>query len=384
MTVLSLAPQTRTDPETLIDTVSEWLEEADIRLNGCRPWDMQLTGKGALQQVLARGSLGLGEAYMDGLWEAERLDMFFERALRAGLDEKVQPASLFLPALKARFFNLQTLSRAFQVGRSHYDLGNDFYAAMLDRRLTYTCGYWRAARDLDHAQEAKLDLICQKLDLRPGMRLLDIGCGWGSLLAFAAEHYGIVGVGITISAEQADWCNRHHGHLPLEFRMQDYRHLNGRYDRIASVGMFEHVGRKNHSDYMRVAHHCLKEDGLFLLHTIVKNRTNTAPDPWIDRYIFPNGDLPSLSAITKAAEPFFVMEDMHNFGTDYDRTLMAWHERFEASWPRFSARLGERFHRMWRYYLLSCAGAFRARTIQLQQLVLSRSGVPGGYRRPLL
>lgn len=383
MTVLSLAPNSNIDPDTLMESVSGWLEEADIRLDGSRPWDMRLNGKGALKAVLARGSLGLGEAYMDGLWDADRLDIFFERALRARLDEKIRPASLLLSALRARFFNLQTIARAFEVGRRHYDLGNDFYAAMLDERMTYTCGYWRAARDLEAAQEAKLDLICQKLDLRPGMRLLDIGCGWGSLLSFAAEHYGVVGVGITISAEQADWCRRRHAHMPIDFRMQDYRHLNGRFDRIASVGMFEHVGRRNHADYLRVAHHCLKEDGLFLLHTIVKNRTETMPDPWIDRYIFPNGDLPSLSAISRAAEPFFVVEDMHNFGADYDRTLMAWHDRFEASWPRFSARLGERFHRMWRYYLLSCAGAFRARSIQLQQLVLSRSGVPGGYRRPL-
>lgn len=384
MPVLSLAYDTETESPSLINTVSEWLESADIRINGTRPFDMRLNGPGALKQTLARGSLGLGEAYMDGLWDAERLDEFFHRVLRARIDEKVRPLSLLLPALKARFFNLQTIARAFEVGRAHYDLGNDFYAAMLDRRMTYTCGYWRNATDLDAAQEAKLDLICQKLDLRPGMRLLDIGSGWGSLLGFAAEHYGVTGVGVTISREQAEWCRDRFAHLPVEFRLKDYRHVNERFDRIASVGMFEHVGRKNHSDYMRVAHHCLKEDGLFLLHTIGKNSTDTAPDPWIDRYIFPNGDLPSLMQIAAAAEPFFVIEDLHNFGADYDRTLMAWHRNFEAAWPDFAERLGERFYRMWRYYLLSCAGAFRARSVQLWQLVLTRNGLTGGYRRPLL
>ncbi|MBB4066102.1 cyclopropane fatty acyl phospholipid synthase [Gellertiella hungarica] len=379
---ISLAYNGHADSPSLVSTVSEWLESADIRLNGTRPWDMRLHGSGALKQALARGSLGLGEAYMDGLWDAERLDEFFHRLIRARIDEKVKPLALLLPALKARFFNLQTIARAFEVGRVHYDLGNDFYEAMLDRRMTYTCGYWADAASLDAAQEAKLELICRKLDLRPGMRLLDIGSGWGSLLSYASERYGVTGVGVTISGEQAAWCRKRYRHLPLEFRLQDYRDLNERFDRIASVGMFEHVGHKNHRDYMQVARRCLRDDGLFLLHTIGKNRTETAPDPWIDRYIFPNGDLPSIAQIADAAAPHFVVEDLHNFGADYDRTLMAWHENFEAAWPRFADRLGERFHRMWRYYLLSCAGAFRARSVQLWQVVLSPEGVAGGYRRP--
>lgn len=382
MPVLSLVRSNPAESPSLVSTVSEWLEEADIRLNGTRPWDMRLNGPGALRQVLTRGSLGLGEAYMDGLWDCDQLDVFFHRVLMARIDEKVRPLSLLLPALKARLFNLQTINRAFEVGRAHYDLGNDFYAAMLDRRMTYTCGYWRDARDLDAAQEAKLDLVCRKLGLKPGMRLLDIGSGWGSLLGFAAEHYGVSGVGITISREQAAWCNARFAGLPLEFRIQDYRALNERFDRVASIGMFEHVGRKNHATYMGVARRCLRDDGLFLLHTIGKNRSDTAPDPWIDRYIFPNGDLPSVAQIAEAAGPHFVIEDLHNFGADYDRTLMAWHARFDKAWPAMAGDLDERFRRMWRYYLLSCAGAFRARSVQLFQLVLSPNGVAGGYRRP--
>lgn len=379
---LSLTYEGRSDSPYIVNIVSEWLESADVRLNGKRPWDMRLNGSGALSQALAPGSLGLGEAYVDGLWEADQLDEFFARILRARIHEKVRPLSLLIPALKARFFNLQTLARAFSVADAHYDLGNDFYAAMLDRRMTYTCGYWKTAPTLDEAQEAKLDLICRKLGLKPGMRLLDIGSGWGSLLGFAAEHYGVTGVGVTISREQAAYCRARYAHLPVEFRLEDYRTLNEGFDRIASVGMFEHVGHKNHDAFMRVASRCLKEDGLFLLHTIGRTQTFTAPDPWIDRYIFPNGDLPSLSQIGKAAASWFVVEDLHNFGADYDRTLMAWHANFEAAWPCFRDRYGERFHRIWRYYLLSCAGAFRARTLQLWQFVLSRNGVPGGYARP--
>jgi cyclopropane-fatty-acyl-phospholipid synthase len=235
---------------------------------------------------------------------------------------------------------------------------------------------------LTAAQENKLDLICRKLDLRPGMTVLDIGCGWGSFMRFAAEYYQVSCVGVTISREQAQWARENSAGLPLEYRLQDYRELNQRFDRVVSVGMFEHVGHKNYRTYMEVAHRCLEDDGLFLLHTIGKNERASTPDPWIDKYIFPNGALPSIGQIGDAADGLFVAEDLHNFGADYDKTLMAWCRNFESAWPRFSAQLGERFYRMWRYYLLSCAGAFRARDIQLWQWVFSKEGIEGGYRRP--
>jgi cyclopropane-fatty-acyl-phospholipid synthase len=213
------------------------------------------------------------------------------------------------------------------------------------------------------------------------MRVLDIGCGWGSFMSYAAEHYGVEAVGVSISKEQIAWAQERYKGLPLEFRFQDYRELNESFDAIASVGMFEHVGRKNHREYMELAHRCLKPGGLFLLHTIGKNQRNSYPDPWIDKYIFPNGDLPSIGQMGDAMDGLFVVEDLHNFGADYDKTLMAWHDNFMKAWPQFEAQLGQRFFRMWRYYLLSCAGAFRARDIQLWQWVLSKGGVPHGYHR---
>jgi cyclopropane-fatty-acyl-phospholipid synthase len=359
----------------------ELLGKADIQVDGPRAWDMQLHAPRVPERVFARGNLGLGEAYMDGAWDVERLDEFFSRLLRARLPDHVQPLRLVCHALRTRLLNRQNRMRAWQVGEKHYDLGNDFYAAMLDQRMTYTCGYWENASNLTQAQEAKLDLICRKLQLEPGMRILDIGCGWGSFMGYAAEHYNVTCVGVTISKEQIDWAKRRYAHLPLEFRLRDYREINERFDRIASVGMFEHVGRKNYRSYMKVAHRCLADDGLFLLHTIGKNQRRSYPDPWIDKYIFPNGDLPSIGQIGDAMDGLFVTEDLHNFGADYDKTLLAWHDNFEAAWPRFANRLGERFYRMWRYYLLSCAGAFRARDIQLWQWVLSKEGVRGGYHR---
>lgn len=358
------------------------LETANINVNGNDPWDIQVHNDDVFNRVLAKGNLGLGEAYMDGAWDAGQIDEFFHRVLRARLDQKIQPLRLAVHALAVRLLNRQNIQRAWKVGEVHYDLGNEFYQAMLDRRMTYTCGYWLQADNLAQAQENKLDLICKKLQLKPGMRLLDIGCGWGSLMGFAAEHYDVHCVGVTISKEQAEWARQAYPGLSLEFRLQDYRELDERFDRIASVGMFEHVGRKNLRTYMEVAHRCLADDGIFLLHTIGKNQRKTTPDPWIDRYIFPNGDLPSITQIGEAIDGLFVTEDLHNFGADYDKTLMAWHHNFEEAWPRFKSRLGDRFYRMWRYYLLSCAGAFRARDIQLWQWVFTRNGLEGGYVRP--
>ncbi len=357
------------------------LEKADIQVNGSRPWDIQVHSPELFDRVIAHANLGLGESYMDGLWDCERLDQFFDRALSARLDQYIRPSRLLLHYLRARLMNLQNSKRAWQVGERHYDLGNDFYATMLDPRMTYTCGFWKHAKTLEQAQVAKLDMICRKLELKPGMHVLDIGCGWGSFMGYASEHYGVKCVGVTISKEQMRWAQERYSNLGLEFHLQDYREVHGRFDRIVSVGMFEHVGRRNHRTYMQVAERCLEDHGLFLLHTIGKNVRHSVTDPWIDRYIFPNGDLPSIGQIGDAAAGLFVTEDLHNFGADYDRTLMAWHANFEAAWPRFREQLGERFYRMWRYYLLSCAGAFRARDIQLWQWVFSRHGVRGGYNR---
>ncbi|WP_213880152.1 cyclopropane fatty acyl phospholipid synthase [Pseudomonas sp. dw_358] len=374
-------PSARPAGNSAMRFTQDLLAKAGLQLDGAAPWDMKLISPDVPQRALAEGNLGLGEAYMNGDWEAEQLDEFFARLLRAGVAEMINPAALMFHALKARLLNLQTRQRAWQVGEEHYDLGNDFYESMLDPRMAYTCGYWRDAKDLDEAQNAKLDLICRKLNLQPGMRVLDIGCGWGSFMSYAAEHYGVECVGVTISREQRDWAAQRYAGLPLEFRLQDYRDVDEPFDHIVSVGMFEHVGRKNHRTYMETVHRCLKDEGLFLLHTIGKNQRNSTTDRWIDKYIFPNGDLPSIGQIGDAIDGLFVAEDMHNFGADYDKTLMAWFDNFEAAWPRYAQQMGERFYRMWRYYLLSCAGAFRARDIQLWQWVLSRKGVIGGYQR---
>jgi cyclopropane-fatty-acyl-phospholipid synthase len=362
--------------------VEALLQEADVTPGGGRPQDIDILDPRFYARVLGDGSLGLGESYMDGWWQARSLDAFLTHLLAARLDERVHGAGEVWDALKAKLFNLQAGQGSYEVGRRHYDLGNDLYRAMLGKRLVYSCGYWRDAGNLDDAQEAKLDLICRKLGLRPGMRVLDIGCGWGEALRYAAERYGIEGVGVTISQEQAGFARESCAGLPLEIRLQDYRELDEPFDAILSVGMFEHVGVKNYRTYFEVARRCLRNDGLFLLHCIGSNVSRERTDPWIARYIFPNSMLPSAVQIATAMEELFVLEDWHNFGTDYDRTLQAWRDNVEAAWEQLDPRYDERFRRMWRFYLAGSMASFRTRHAQLWQLVLSPQGVPGGYVAP--
>jgi len=362
--------------------VERLLSFADVKIDGDRPWDLQVHNEDLYAKLLAEGSLGLGESYMDGWWDCNRLDEFFSRILRAKLDERVKPWSGLFGILKAKLFNFQKPSRAFQIGQHHYDIGNNLYRHMLGESLIYSCGYWKNASTLDQAQEAKLDLVYRKLDLQPGMHVLDIGCGWGGTAKFAAERYQVEVVGMTVSEEQARFGKELCQGLPVEIRLQDYRGLEGAFDRILSLGMFEHVGYKNYVTFMRAVNSYLKDGGLFLLHTIGGNRSVTRNDPWIERYIFPNSMLPSARQICAAAEGLFILEDWHSFGADYDKTLMHWFRNFHNNWDTLKEEYDERFYRMWKYYLLSCAGSFRARINQLWQIVLSPGGIPGGYRAP--
>lgn len=364
-------------PERII---RELLARADVRIDGDGPGDIAVHDRRLYGRILRYGSLGLGEAYMEGWWDAEPLDEFFSKVLWANLDKRLRrSARMILRELAHSLLNGQSRQRAFQIGVHHYDIGNDLYRAMLDGRMTYSCGYWRNARTLDDAQEAKLDLICQKIGLSRGQSVLDIGCGWGSFAQFAAERYGARVVGLTVSKEQAALGAEMCLGLPVDIRLQDYRDATGDFDHVVSIGMFEHVGDRNYRTFMRVVYRCLKSGGLFLLHTIGGNESVRATDPWITKYIFPNSMLPSAAQLAASFEGLFVMEDWHNFSTDYDKTLMAWFSNFDARWKDLRGKYGDPFYRMWKYYLLSCAGAFRPRQNQLWQIVLSKGGVRGGY-----
>lgn len=363
--------------------LNELVNEAGVQFNGSAPWDIQIHDPETYQRILSQGSLGFGEAYMDELWDCERLDELFTRLLSFDTNDRIRGLTRwrFLgEILRHRLFNLQSVKRAFQVGEHHYDIGNDVFEAMLDSSMCYSCGFWADADNLEQAQRNKLDLICRKLELRPGEHLLDIGCGWGSMARYAAAHYGVSVTGITISHEQQKVAQERCRDLPVTIELLDYRKIEGHYDKIVSVGMFEHVGPRNYPVYFDRARELLEDHGLFLLHTIGDHTTSPATDPWIDKYIFPNGRLPSARQLSNALENRFLIEDWHNFGPDYDLTLMAWWHNFDAAWGELKQRYNQRFYRMWKYYLMCCAGMFRAKQGQLWQLVLSKRSRPGVYR----
>lgn len=358
-------------------TIRELLDLAEVEVGGSNPWDIQVHDQRFYDRIIRDTTLGLGESYMDGWWDCEALDQLIMRLLRKDLDQKIrQSPSYALQVLRARLFNRQSYSRAFEVGIKHYDLGNDLYRAMLDKRLVYTCAYWKGAKNLDEAQEAKLDLVCRKIGAKPGMKILELGCGWGSFAKYAAEKYGVSVLGVTVSKEQVALGTELCKGLPVELRLQDYRDVTGTFDAVISIGVMEHVGYKNYHTYMEVVDRCLKEDGIGFVHTIGSNRTIKAGEPWTNKYIFPNGMLPSIAGLGKALEKDFVMEDWHNFGPYYDPTLMAWYANFEEAWPQLQPKYGDRFFRMWKYYLLSSAGGFRSRHQQLWQIVFTRRGQP--------
>lgn len=355
------------------------LKGTNIEINGSRPWDVIVHDERFYSRVLAHGSLGLGESYMDGWWDCDAIDELFNRLLRAKLDERVgKDFRTIMQILGERLLNMQSHSRAYK-GGEHYNLGNDLFSKMLDPRMVYTCAYWKNVQTLAEAQEAKLDLVCKKIGLQKGMKVLDIGCGWGSFAKFAAEKYGAHVVGINVSPEQIKLGRELCAGLPVELELKDYRDITGSFDRVISIGMFEAVGYKNYRTFMETVSRVLKDDGIFLLHTIGGNTSGYGTDAWLDRYIFPNSMLPSLAQITKAVENLFVVEDLHSFGQYYDLTLMAWFKNFDAHWGELKEKYGDRFYRMWKYYLLLCAGSFRARKNQLWHFVFTKNGLPGGY-----
>lgn len=363
------------------DIAKKTLKSAGVNINGDRPWDLTVHNDRLYRRVLEKGTLGFGEAYMDGWWDCKKLDEMVCRIVRSDIVNRVKLSPSFLVlSIYSRIFNMQSLNRSNIVAQKHYDLGNNLFEKMLDKNLQYSCGYWKGAKNLDQAQINKMDLICQKLYLKPGMSVLDVGSGWGGFASYAAKKYGARVTGITLSKEQLAYSKKRYKDSKLRFLLCDYREMIGQFDRIVSIGMIEHVGYKNYRTFMNKMHNLLSDNGLFLLHTIGSNHSVTSSDAWITKYIFPNGMLPSIKQLGKACEKLFVMEDWHGFGTDYDKTLRSWMKNIDKNWPKLAETYDGRFYRMWRYYLLSCAGGFRARSMQLWQIVYSKNGIMNGYR----
>ena len=367
---------TALDDRRAAELLRELVGRAGVTVGGDAPWDLQVHDERLYARVLRDGTMGVGEAYVDGWWDSPELDQMLERIIRARVDLELRDSWVLLAhAVRARIFNRQA-ARAFEVGERHYDVGNDLYGAMLGRRMMYTCAYWKDAADLDAAQEQKLELVCRKIGLGRGMRVLDLGCGWGGFAAFAAENYGASVVGYTVSREQVAWVEERYKGLPIEIRHDDYRNAGGTYDAVVSIGLMEHVGPKNHRAYMEQAARCLAPGGVAFIHTIGGSRARTQIDPWFEKYIFPNAVIPTLGQLATAMEEVLVPEDVQNIGPHYDRTLMAWWQKFDAAWPTLRDKYGDRFYRMWKYYLLASAAEFRARHHNLYQIVATAVGTP--------
>jgi len=381
-----VSPASQTAPDLndpMFQQLSAIVEASGLKFNGDRDFDPQVHHPDLAKRIFSEGMIAMGESYMDGWWDCEAMDEMVTRAMIDRNHTRLwNKRKMITQIVKARFFNFQKKSKAFEVGEQHYDIGNDLFEKMLDPTMCYSCGYWKDAQTLEEAQLAKMDLVCRKANLQKGMKVLDIGCGWGSLAKHAAENYGVEVVGITVSKEQKKLAEDRCAGLPIEFVLQDYRDLVGQYDRILSVGMFEHVGLKNYEDYFAKCFELLKPAGMVVLHTIGTNRSHKMSDPWIQKYIFPGGKIPSLAQISSSLEQHFVVEDVHNFGPDYDRTLMAWRANFIDSYESLDARYDERFYRMWMYYINVTAASFRSRYNQLFQLVLSKPYVPNRYDSP--
>jgi cyclopropane-fatty-acyl-phospholipid synthase len=362
------------------DQIVALLDKAGVVVNGSNPWDIQIHNEQFWTRLFAQGSLGLGEAYMDGWWDADDLAEFFNRILRGDVVKglKVTP-NLMWQIAQAKVLNMQTIARSQRVAHMHYS-ETDAYRASLDARMTGSCGYWpEGVTNVDQAQEAKLDLVCRKIQLKPGQRVWDIGCGWGAFMGFAAEKYGASCVGVTVSPDQAAYGRERYKGLPVEFQVKDYREFQGKTDHVVSMGMFEHVGHKNYRTYFEKARSVVSDTGLFMMHSIGSQWSTDTIEPWLDKYIFPGGVIPSMAQIGKAIDGLWSVVDVHNIGPHYDNTLVAWYENFEKNWTKRSTPEDERFYRMWKYYLLCCAGGFRARILQVWQFVLSPTGVPEGY-----
>lgn len=362
--------------------LGDLLSLADIQVDGPRPHDLRMHDRRLPGRLLSGGALALGESYMDGWWSSDDLEELTFRLVSAGLEHRIVPLKIIAAAALARISHRESIRGATRNVQHHYDLGNVLFKNMLDSSMAYSCGYWADATTLEDAQAAKLDLICRKLQLAPGMTMLDIGCGWGGLMRHAAREYGVQSVGITLSAEQVALGSEMSKGMPVEIRLQDYRTIGETYDRVVSVGMFEHVGTRHYPDFMSAVERALRPGGVFLLHTIgAPGRKHVNTDAWTERYIFPGGNLPIASEIIATIPDAYRLEDWHNFGRDYTPTLRAWHERFTANWQSISAAgYDERFRRMWEYFLLTAAGAFRARRNELWQIVLSGPEYPGVYR----
>ena len=365
--------------------------KADIKINGNRDWDIQVHDERFYSRLLFHGSIALGEAYVDGWWDCKDVEQFIYRVLHYRLvNSKTYELQHFGASFlkNTRFIwkkliNPQSIRRAAKDVRYHYNLGNDLFAATLDETMTYTCGYFKDTNDLKQAQIDKMKLVCQKLNLQKGMRVLDIGCGWGSLAKYMADNYEVTVVGLTLSEEQKTFADNQCTNSDVTIELCDYRNHNGKYDRIVSIEMIEHVGAKNLKSFMQKADKNLNEDGLMLLQFDGKSESINWNYSWIEKYVFPGTVTPSMQQIAKSSENLFFLVDWHDFTKDYHLTMNCWHENFLKNWDNIKDNYDERFFRLWKFYLTCAPATALVNTQHLWQIVLQKNNSEKQYERTI-
>jgi len=365
--------------------ITDLFSQAGVTLDGSNPWDIQLHDDRFYRSAM-RGSLGFGESYMEGIWDVDSIDALFRRIIRMNITRSslVSINRLYLN-IKSRLTNLQTRLGSLAIAETHYDLDHRLYELFLGPYNQYTCCFFNKAQTLPEAEIEKLEMICDKLDLREGDKVLDIGCGWGGFARYAAETRGCRVTGVSISKEQIAYARRYTEGLPVDIINCDYRDLPerfdaGHFDKVVIIGMIEHVGYKNYRKLVNIVHRAIKDDGMFLLHTIGNSSRTTVGDPWMEKYIFRNSMLPAMSQLADAFEGVFVVQDWENYGHYYAPTLAAWQNNFETNWPQIEAietehRFDEKFRRMFNYYFLSCKAGFETDHINLWQIVMTKEGL---------
>lgn len=357
--------------------VRYWDGESQQYGVGTPAFSLIINTKEAAKTVFSKGPLGFGEAYVDGNIDVEG---DFQELIRLGMDPRFQNAQLSLRTkAEVLFQHLKSLNtmRGSPGNIAHaYDLGNDFYKQYLDESMAYSCAYFRDEEDtLEQAQQQKYEHVCRKLALKEGESLVDIGCGWGGMLLYAARHYGIEGVGCTLSGNQAGYARQKAAQAGLESRItilhEDYRNIEGRFDKFVSIGMFEHVGKGYIPTFMKKTRALLKPGGIGLLHTIGKERA-TVDDPWTMKYIFPGAHIPALDHVVRTmGERGLVPVDIENLRVHYAATLDEWAERFETNAGNIEKMFDERVVRTWRMFLRGSAGAFRWGDMRLYQILFT-------------
>jgi cyclopropane-fatty-acyl-phospholipid synthase len=343
--------------------------------------------KSMFDKIAYNGALGFAESYMDGDWDTDNMELILYTLMLKEVEIENQIKSQPMQAMYSFFSSifststntsLNTIESSKDNISHHYDIGNDLYKIMLDKRMQYTCAYFHKENmSLEEAQLAKMELIAKKLDLKSGMSVVDIGCGFGGMAYHLASKYGVRVTGVTLSAEQQTFANNNFGHPNVKIILKDYRHLdstdgdNGMFDRVYSIGMFEHVGRKNYSEYYDKCYSILKPNGIMLLHTIGRTYSDKfVPNPFVEKYIFPGGELPRLKDLTGKFIDKWHLEDMQNLGLSYAKTLRCWRNNI-GNWKDLD-RYSNRFRKMWNFYLLSFPVRFEARDICLWQLVYTK------------